>query len=269
MSAYALPGLFPPLPSYSTRKEVVESSFSLSSSTTTAKEVGPAEAALQESREDESSRLHNNKDSSSSSERVGIAVKEGKIDSAMLVQSMANPGVDVHNHNSPRSRRRLRNRSSGSTPAHQESNNTQEEEAIQFELSVSLGGRKYTAVRSWPSICQLRNDLIRSLPPDDKIPELPRLHEPGVLARSFSFLHQLVKSYAPTLEGWLKTVADLVPHDNPILSHFLYEAVHDENKWNPALVKELDQRACDTLLDAIDETECDDEEEEDDADLVG
>uniref|UniRef100_A0A7S2VDT3 Uncharacterized protein n=1 Tax=Entomoneis paludosa TaxID=265537 RepID=A0A7S2VDT3_9STRA len=239
MSAYALPGLFPPLPGpyknaspksdappFSQEKEIV----------------------LRESREDSSSTSRDSSDENGS-HKVGIAVKEAKINSALLVQSMANG--DSNSNLSPRSRRRLRNRT-------EESNC--EEEAMQFELSVSLGGRKYTATRSWPTICKLRKDLMRSLQ-SCEIPELPSLHEPGVFCRSFSFLHELVKSYGPSLESWLRTVAELVPHDNPILSHFLYEESDSENDLcNPILVKELEERSSTTFLDAIDETEYEEEE---------
>ena len=187
MSAYALPGLFPPIP-----RKSDEASCSHPSSGVAA----------------------NHEDTS---DRVGISVKDARIDSALLVHSLATNN-DTSSTISPRSRRRtIRGEWSGESS---------KDEAMKFELSVSFGGNKYTTTRSWPSICKFRKDLIRSVR-SIEIPELPSLHPPGVLCRSFSFLQDLVCSYVPTLEGWLRKVTVLVPPDNPILSHFLHESETD------------------------------------------
>lgn len=254
MSAYALPGpgLFPPLPS---QFEESAPASALSSGKENIpfdqKEVFEEDVSVQhESREDVCTVLRDPK----SSERVGIAVKEAKINSALLVQTMAN--ADSNRNNGQLSQRRLRSR---------HEHLTSEDEAMQFELSVTLGGRKYSAIRSWPSICKFRKDLIRSLS-SYEIPELPTLHEPGVLYRSFSFLRCLVESYAPTLDTWLKRVTALVPHDNPILNHFLYEESFVENQADCSVqnFKEVEKRSSDSQLDAIDETEYEEEEQGDD-----
>lgn len=193
MSAYALPGLFPPLPR---------------------REYAPREPLHHD---DKSSKRTTTNLIDSTAERVGISVKEAKLDSALLVHSLAQN--ETSTATIPRSRRRTRvDNCNGET-----SISSKEDEAMQFELSITFGGNKYTATRSWPSICKFRKDLIRNVR-SIEIPELPSLHPPGVLCRSFSFLQNLLCSYAPTLEGWLRTVTVLVPPDNPILSHFLHES---------------------------------------------
>jgi len=50
--------------------------------------------------------------------------------------------------------------SSSNTPEEAGTNN---DEAIQFTLSIDLNGRKYTATRALPSFVKLRNDLLREL----------------------------------------------------------------------------------------------------------
>ena len=49
-------------------------------------------------------------------------------------------------------------------PQHlQQKDNNPHDEAIEFELSISFNGRKYTATRTMQCIVQLRNDLIREM----------------------------------------------------------------------------------------------------------
>jgi hypothetical protein len=134
---------------------------------------------------------------------------------------------------------------------------------MQFELSISFNGRKYTAMRTLPSLLQLRRDLMEEVenrqrifqsagfkPPrhparlhsdyddDDEscqeqdvcIPELPRLAEDcpwtAQASRGFSMLQGVLSSYAPTLEGWLRNVTKLVPpNDSPSWANFLWEPV--------------------------------------------
>ena len=244
MSAYALPGLFPPL-SYG---------YEVSKPAGPSSDKDSSKSILGESRSED----QNQSFSEPRKSAVGIAVKEAKVDSAMLVQSIAKGTSSAST--SPNARRRVRNRNG-------ENMGKAEEEALQFELSISIGGRKFTTTRSWPMICRLRKDLMRSLQ-SCEIPELPSLHPPGALCRSLSFMHDLVKSYVPSLEGWLRTVADLVPQDNPILSHFLYEEFEEENNSytptaSPALEKQLEERSksfTNLKLYAIDETEYDEDD---------
>jgi len=238
MSAYALPGLFPPLPPLYAKSQSFTHDFHYVSS--------GEKGVLQETKEEE--KVHCAQGDAAPNKRVSISVKEAKVDSALLVQSLANG--EKGGGNSPSSRRRLRMRSDEISKA--------EEEALLFELSVSLADRKYTTTKSWPSILKLRKDLLRNLQ-KYQIPELPCLHPPGVLCKSLSFMHELVKSYIPTLQCWLRAVTDLVPQDDPILSHFFYEDLGEENNLsNPVLVKQLEERSrtnSNLQLDSIDETE--------------
>lgn len=237
MSAYALPGLFPPLPKQYEYTSFSTADFSLFPFER--REDSPCAAKADVCTED----------------RVGISVKDGKIDSALLVQSLAKPDKPATHGN------RSRRKTVDSNPRDRKGAVPSQDEAMQFVLSVSFAGQKYTTVRSWPSICQFRKDLIRNLRPCE-IPELPSLHPPGVLYRSFSFLQSLVTSYVPTLEGWLRDITALVPHDNPILSHFLYDSESNTTDCgNSVLVEELENRSnSSTRLDAIEESETETEE---------
>ncbi|KAL7575807.1 hypothetical protein ACA910_003132 [Epithemia clementina (nom. ined.)] len=229
MSAYALPGLFPPLPRQEFSSE--RSSFNF----------------------EDDAKPCSSSNYNESPGRVGISVKDAKIDSALLVQSLAQN--ELSPTSSPRSRRRTR-----SDPT-REVSSTSKDEAMQFELSVSFGGQRYTTTRSWPSICKFRKDLIRNVR-SIEIPELPSLHPPGVLCRSFSFLQNLVCSYAPALEGWLRTVTVLVPPDNPILSHFLHEEeASDMNCYRPVAVEFEKLPSVKHLLNSIEESETEGDDE--------
>ena len=235
MSAYALPGLFPPLPK---QNHNATSTYAVSS------QVEPK------------TMTHDEGTSGSNSTRVGISVKEAKLDSALLIHSLASN--ETCGSNAARSRRRR-----ARNDPKRETNVDSKDEAMKFELTVTFGAQKYTTTRSWPSICQFRKDLIRNVR-SIEIPELPTLHPPGVLCRSFSFLQDLVCSYAPSLEGWLRTVTVLVPPDNPILSHFLHEEETEGLYCNRVEDKSqlFQKTASSSMLDAIEESET--EEEDDD-----
>ena len=262
MSAYALPGLFPPL----------ESSLS------------------QPSR----SSYHTKPETD-----VNIVVKDARIDSARLVQSLAstlssksvNASVSSRPAHSYAQRRRPRSLTflDPVVPS-----TTPQEDSMQFELSIMWNGRKYTAIRSFSTILTLRQELVRELGLDQScsslsnkdmalfhhqqhhpssslapkslaIPEVPRISDDddasfggvagvnnGVVGRGFLFLQGMLRAYSPKLEGWLRHVTSMIaPHDSPSLSSFLCE------EWKRLRSDET----FDASLDSIEETEHDDMDE--------
>jgi len=247
MSAYALPGLFPPL----------ESSFQRSY------HAAPPTADLSSLDKEEKV------DFDEEQPEVWIDIKEAKVDAAKLIASLTrktSAKKQEPSRCSSRTRRRTGERIESSSP---------HEDAMLFQLSVSLNGRTYNAVRSLPLIRQLRQELVEEQQyigesrDDTKqqcilIPEVPRLQDSvqtggspdGFAGRGFSFLQAILRSYTPTLEAWLRTVTTLVsPSKSPSLTHFLREPHHFE--------KELSHRPSLQGLDAIEESDsendCDDD----------
>jgi|EP00979_Chaetoceros_neogracilis_P001477 hypothetical protein len=144
-----------------------------------------------------------------------------------------------------------------------DSSNAQDD-AIQFTLSISFNGRKYTATRALPSFVKLRNDLMLELAnrkktsvrfqnPSDQdvfyeskqahgeeedvvIPELPIGGDQiddgkssglmGMAGRGFRGLQDTVKQFCPPMEDWIQSVAALVP-SSPTLANFLWEPLHN------------------------------------------
>lgn len=138
------------------------------------------------------------------------------------------------------------------------------DDAIQFTLSISFNGRKYTATRALPSFVKLRNDLmlelanrknnsVRFQSPSDEdifyeskeahgeaedvvIPELPIGGDQtndgknaglmGMAGRGFRGLQDTVKQFCPPMEDWIQSVATLVP-SSPTLANFLWEPVQN------------------------------------------
>lgn len=206
MSAYALPGLFPPI-SDST------DSVADSNATTNARFQSPLHQQNEASsfagllrasvdllsvpsftssggRKGDSFGSSLTKSSSSGdtiSDEPGIAVKEAKIDPLRLIQIVT--GSTSRSYSQVRKslrRRGSRERLAESTSPHsspvnrkltmnvgeediQQPSNTStskripHDEAIEFELSISFNGRKYTATRTLQCIMQLRDDLIREM----------------------------------------------------------------------------------------------------------
>merc|ERR1712176_767603 len=126
---------------------------------------------------------------SSSSRNIGcilnsaaIVVKEAKIDPVRWIQYVTGSNPQKYAHQiGKRLQRRVSNSgisSSMGTHTSGQSNRTpfetkqsscsnskksQQNEAIEFELSITFNGRKYTAKRTMQCIMQLRNDLIREM----------------------------------------------------------------------------------------------------------
>lgn len=204
MSAYALPGLFPPI-------ETMSLSCSKSSNTT----VDSSDTS-ENSSSDRKIPLHlhdqggnyvnkcdnsarNNRDdddftNSSNSSNIGcifnsaaIAVKEAKIDPIRWIQYVTGSSPQLYAHHIGKTLRRRvsttsnnctkgkRTRSDCSSGSINKSsysngassscsiNESQQNEAIEFELSITFDGRKYTAKRTMQCIMQLRDDLIREM----------------------------------------------------------------------------------------------------------
>lgn len=201
MSAYALPGLFPPIDSYNPSTKLSESSQGpialspLHHQIDGSRLSGIFSASLDllsvpsftssgngsSKKEGERPEAHTKPIHESDSEERRIAVKEAKIDPVRLVQSVTRwPRAHHHNHHqyqqqSKSSRRRLpreRNLDSSAQSLRDDSDQhpsscvnvgAPHDEAIEFELSISFSGRKYTATRTLQRIVQLRDDLIREM----------------------------------------------------------------------------------------------------------
>jgi len=229
MSAYALPGLFPPLP-----VECQHHNVAISSSC--------YDLAIQEEKIDYNKTRHSSKlqqlTSSRNHQAVEVTVREAKIDCQQLIQSLMTSNTTVK-----RGRPRRRN-----SPPYLYSPITPpppQELAMCFELSVVFKGRHYTVNRSLFRIRQLRQELVDELNNAYdcssscfiSIPELPELEEKGSApvaysnaGQSFSLLHALLRSYAPTLEAWLRKVFAMVAVNNnfdsvlsPTVTQFLLE----------------------------------------------
>jgi hypothetical protein len=247
MSAYALPGSFPPMgcSSYDKQTNVCAASRPLhhfgdmkaknggigyetdplQSYTTMKHSDGVAEKCPMGTRAAE----------------VGIAVTEAKIDPVRLVQALTSL---------PDASRSWKNGSS----LDKQHKNAPHEDAIQFELTIKFNGRTYCATRTLPRIMELRNDLIREINTrrqrlqskrmrwqfrsaneeedvDVTIPELPecdneRVAVGGVAGRGFAMLQALLRPYCPAMERWFRNVTDLIPpNSSPSLTNFLWEPV--------------------------------------------
>jgi len=218
MSAYALPGLFPPIDSLTIgcssidaeeekKKEQSESSESCSTSTSN---DSNNQQTHQSNNMNTNTNMplhhHYNPNSSSSSSSnigclllnsAGIAVKEAKIDPVRWIQYVTGGGQIRINNTANQIGKTLRRRvwdsstttstsgfgdnyinsnnnnnnsinsntnsNSSSNSKSKNKNKSPQNEAIEFELSISFNGRKYTAKRTMQCIMQLRDDLIREM----------------------------------------------------------------------------------------------------------
>jgi hypothetical protein len=203
---------------------------------------------------------NNNKQEGSSSDSPSqcdraIAVKEAKIDPIRLIQYVTSSNSSQSQQQSRR--QTLKRRSLGDVPhsPSQSKRGTSHEEAIQFELSISFNGRRYTAMRTLNAIVQLRDDLIRELNNNqnrwmqhtrqfgktDKtneksidIPEIPPMTDEGngsssFVGRGFTMLHNALTSYTPAIESWLRNIMSIVPQESESLSNFLWEPLSKED----------------------------------------
>lgn len=197
MSAYAL-GLFPPIDSLSESsssgtKTIGDSSGS--NENASSDRNGPLH--LQDNNEERYSsnnKYGNNHDddegNSSASSNIGcilnsaaIAVKEAKIDPVRWIEYVTGSSPQQYAHQIGKTlRKRVSSSNYGSTnrtnydsssglkgrngnggSSCNSKSKSQQNEAIEFELSITFNGRKYTAKRTMQCIMQLRDDLIREM----------------------------------------------------------------------------------------------------------
>ena len=190
MSAYALPGLFPPISDVSAKTEASNETIGTSSvdtnSTATQLSMGPLHdpqmksslgitnmlkasvdrfylPSLGSSCSDEKAQTADCSETKDENEYPGIAVKEAKIDPVRLVQCVTGSLRKQQQQkkrklrgrgsserldsvqNSPVGRKALKEISFEVETEERESKGTPHDEAIEFELSISFNGRKYTA----------------------------------------------------------------------------------------------------------------------------
>lgn len=200
MSAYALPGLFPPIDSLppscsSGPKSIVDSTVtdreSASNERSKPLHLQNRDGNCNNKCKSRNRRkaIENDEIASSSSSKIGcilhsvaIVVKEAKIDPVRWIQFVTGSNPQNYAHQiGKRLRRRVYNSGIGSSMGtrisgqlsaiHCEtkqsscsnSKKSQQNEAIEFELSITFNGRKYTAKRTMRCIMQLRDDLIREM----------------------------------------------------------------------------------------------------------
>jgi len=203
MSAYALPGLFPPISCSTEGESSTITSFQnpLHQQNEASSFTGLLNASVDLLSVPSftssggatiemygSSHTKTSSSGDTRSEEPGIAVKEAKIDPIRLIRSVTGNS----SRNQAQARKLMRRRGSrervcgdfmsppnspinrkqsmayGEDDYQQQTNNmaskgNPHEEAIEFELSISFNGRKYTATRTLQCIVQLRDDLIREM----------------------------------------------------------------------------------------------------------
>ena len=167
MSAYALPGLFPPIET-------------MPSSTNGTKTIDDSHGTSSQPSNERKMPLHLQDDESSSSNigcflnSAAIAVKEAKIDPVRWIEYVTGSSPQQYAHQIGKTLRRRAGYDSptGTKPklgfgnSANSSNNkskSQQNEAIEFELAITFKGRRYTAKRTMQCIMQLRDDLIREM----------------------------------------------------------------------------------------------------------
>jgi len=187
MSAYALPGFFPPIQS-SVPKETGNASAPSTNSELSTSPLHEQDQVDAKSTVEESVGmfslspylLSSTKSSADEAKGNRIHVTEAKVDPVRLVQSVTQSSRPK---GSPSKKTQVRRRSSKdrleeaikhSSPNSESSKRGGErddarsfyDEAIEFALAISFNGRKYTATRTMQRIIQLRDDLIAEM--DDR-----------------------------------------------------------------------------------------------------
>jgi hypothetical protein len=307
MSAYALPGLFHIHNNYCTTTTTTTTDTSVvtaprlensnsnhsstndySSSSSSNNSSSPQQYYF--SLEEEEKRDQHEDDTKKNQHVVGIAVKEAKVNAALLIESLiANKSTNTtgtgtsttttttnnnnkqSNHAWANHRRHRRPRPAGTTESSSSSSsssssgatygkqpNLSHQQALQFELAITFNGRSYTALRSIPSFEELRQALQEET--EEDIPQL--CFEDSMQGYSFSFLQGVLQSYVPVVERWLREVTKRIsPMSSPSFRSFLWEP---SSKPEHLLLHR--DSSCSSQLDRIDETEMDEDTDDDDDD---
>lgn len=245
MSAYALPGFFPPL-------EGCSSGFG---SNVNALNMGAFYM------EDEKV------DFEIDVPDVRVVVKEAKIDFVLLTEALSKT-------NKSKKRPRIHRRNSDPLPTKTAA--SPEEAAVKFELAIWKNDHQTCAVRTLESVRQLYEDLTDEI--DQRfsdpfyqsiytgnrivIPELPSLHERHgsvsggcFIGSGFMAMQKFLQSYTPLLETWFRTICQRIsPDDSPTLRQFLHEP-----SWKSNIERSLRQRQ--SLPDKLDCIQESDEDE--------
>lgn len=194
MSAYALPGLFPPLTFETSNYSIFDSTRAL---------------------EEEKVSTRTLKRYPNTSNNAQISFKQAKIDAYALIHSLTNHSPES------KSKQKGRFRRQHSPPHENPVVGSPQDAALLFEMEVSFDERQFTITRTLRSIRELRMDLI-----DEQcccVPEFPEFLESS-RAQSFCLLQDMLKSYAPAVETWLCQILETFPiNESPTLNSFLLE----------------------------------------------
>jgi hypothetical protein len=240
MSAYALPGLFPPL-TFET------SNYSICDSTRTSEEEKFSSRTL--------------KCYPNNSNNAQISFKQAKIDAYELIHCLTN-----HSQES-KSKKRVRLRRQYSPPYEAPVVGNPQDAALLFEIEVSFDERQFIITRNLRRFRELRNDLIEEQ--SCCVPDFPEFSESS-RAQSFCLLQDMLKSYAPAVEIWLCKILEMFPiHESPALKIFLLEPTGFDGDRNyltntPASPNLDSTRRTVTRLESINEDDKEEKADEDD-----
>lgn len=259
MSAYALPGLFPPLPFDSSGVNI---SISMGDSTFTEKlDISSLDREEKVEHEPHSRRTSSSLDAFSASccaaatakpDKISISVKEARIDTIQLIQSLTSCAAPLLRAAKNKRSKRRRNsppaspehgpkqplriattKTASGAGGHYHPSSSSNERAMQFEIDISWNGRQYTVVRS---LERMREELVAELEmlrlktSSAFVPELPSLPDSCCCSNqsSFTLLQGLLRSHVPAIETWLcRVFTTVVPHvnDSATLTNFVLEPV--------------------------------------------
>jgi hypothetical protein len=276
MSAYALPGFFPP----------VESSFGSSSGHWTSYAPETKENYnLQYQYPSEACSLATTPTAarqslSTASSRNRILIQDATIDTAVLIQSVllnSQPSLSV-NHPSCKHNYTARRRPRGSTFI---SADRHQEQAVHYHLlvtsttSATITPSAYAIKKSLAAFAKLHHDLVKEqlndaasavgIPPLPQLDDQGLLHGAGVVGRGFSMLQELLRSHVPKLQEWLDEVDTLMSVDGDqsvVWKEFLASAPAEPEEEAPTSKLPATTRHLGPIEES--ETEYDDDGSEDD-----
>jgi hypothetical protein len=241
MSAYALPGFFPPL----------ENSFTFLNNAFPIDDISLL--TKEEKIEYEPLARH-----------ASVTVKDAKIDPVRLIQSLTEKKCTASSKRKLSRCIKRRQINPVDVALH-----SPHEAAMTFELSICLEGRQYTAFRSLSRIRQLQRNLVKEVEcmgsdPCSSgdwhdVPEVPRLQD-ECKSLGFKLLQEVLRCYSPALEGWFHKILAYfpTPEHSPSLSDFFYEP-QPNLFWENVLLRV--RKSTPAKLDSIEESEDDEEEE--------